>query len=257
MELLEKCKTFKLINFNTDGLMYAVNKSELPMVDAICAEWEKRTRFELETDNIREVWVKDVNNLMFIDTNGKIKTVGGYLNYGIAEKGGWKINNNFTIVKDAVIAYFTYGTPVEETINGCDDIFKFQIVAKAGGGYKSVYRVPPDFEQRKKRWKKEHRYRAINKQGKLVWKEPPMKWSDYDGPRCEVQRVNRVYASTNPNMGTLAKVKSDDDTVGSIGDLPDSCIIDNKNKLTLNDVDRTWYINKAKKYISDYLGVGV
>ena len=250
MELIEKCSTFKLINFNTDGLMYAVNKSELPMVDAICAEWEKRTRFELETDNIKEVWVKDVNNLMFIDTNGKIKTVGGYLNYGIAEKGAWKINNDFTIVKDAVIAYFAYSTPVEETIYGCDDIFKFQIIAKAGGGYKSVFRVPHDFEQRKKAWARENRFRGADGS----WKYPPLKWDNYDGPRSQVQRVNRVYASKNPKMGTLVKVKPDG-TVGKIGGLPESCIIDNKNKLNLNDVDRDWYVNLAKKYISDYLGV--
>lgn len=249
MELIEKCSTFKLINFNTDGLAYAVHESELPLVDSICAEWEKRTRFELETDNIKEMWVKDVNNLMFIDTNGKIKTVGGYLNYGITEKGAWKINNDFTIVKDAVIAYFAYGTPVEETIYGCDDIFKFQIIAKAGGGYKSVFRVPPDFEQRKKAWSRENRFRD----DRSSWKYPSLKWDNYDGPRCQVQRVNRVYASTNPKMGTLVKVKPDG-TVGKIGGLPESCIIDNKNKLTLNDVDRDWYVNLAKKYIGDYLG---
>lgn len=249
MELIQKCKTFKLINFNTDGLAYSVSKKELPLVDEICANWEASTSFELETDNIKEMWVKDVNNLMFIDTNGKIKTVGGYLNYGIAEKGAWKINNDFTIVKDAVIAYFAYGTPVEETIYGCDDIFKFQIIAKAGGGYKSVFRVPPDFEQRKKAWARENRFRDNNG----PWKYPSLKWDNYDGPRCQVQRVNRVYASTNPKMGTLVKVKPDG-TVGKIGGLPESCIIDNKNKLTLNDVDRDWYVNLAKKYISDYLG---
>lgn len=255
IELSMKCKTFKLINFNTDGLMYSVNKAELPMVDHICAEWEKRTRFELETDNIdrNKVWIKDVNNLMFIDVKGKIKTVGGYLNYGISEKGAWKINNDYTIVKDAVIAYFAHGTPVEETIYHCNDIFKFQIIAKAGGGYKSCHRVPPDFEERKRIWQKENRYRAENKHGKQVWVNPPFRWHDYTGPRYDVQRVNRVYASVNPNMGTLVKVKPDG-TVGKIGGLPESCIIDNKNKLTIHDVDKTWYINLAKKYIEDYTG---
>ena len=78
-----------------------------------------------------------------------------------------------------------------------------------------------------------------------------MKWDDYDGPRCEVQRVNRVYASIKPGMGTIAKVKPDG-TIGKIGGLPDNCIIDNKNKLTIHEVDKTWYINLAKKYIEDY-----
>lgn len=253
IELLTECLTLKLLNFNTDGLMYSVDRSELPLVNDICSRWEERTRFELETDHIKEVWIKDVNNLMFIDESDHIKTVGGYLNYGISEKGAFKINNDHTIVKDAVIAYFAHGTPVEETIYGCDDIFKFQIIAKAGGGYTSVFRVPPDYEERKKRWKKANKYQTVNKKGKPVWKEPPMKWHNYDGPRGEVQRVNRVYASVKPNMGTLVKVKPDG-TVGKIGGLPDNCIIDNRNRLTLDDVDREWYVGLAKKYIEDYTG---
>ena len=252
VELIARCPSFKLINFNTDGLMYSVDRVELPLVDEICAAWEKRTRFELETDDIAECWIKDVNNLMFIDTNGKIKTVGGYLNYGIAEKGAWKINNDFTIVKDAVIAYFAHGTPVEETITACNDIFKFQIIAKAGGGYKSVFRVPPNFDELKKQWSKDNRCRSE----KGGWKYPPMKWNNYTGPRGAVQRVNRVYASVNPNMGTLVKVKPDG-TVGKIGGLPESCIIDNKNKLTIDAVDKTWYVALAKKYIEDFVGVYV
>ena len=264
MELIHRCNTFKLLNFNTDGLMYSVDKSELPLVDSICEAWQlpSRSKFELETDSISECWIKDVNNLMFIKTDGKIKTVGGYLNYGIAEKGAWKINNDHTIVKKAVVAYFAHGTPVEKTINDCTDIFDFQIIAKAGGGYKSVFRVPPDFDARKKAWARANRYidevdRYIDSKGRvrerIIWKQPPMKWDDYSGPRCEVQRVNRVYASVNPKMGTLVKVKPDG-TVGKIGGLPTSCIIDNKNKLTLDDVDRSWYIALAKKYIEDYIG---
>jgi len=40
--------------------------------------------------------------------------------------------------------------------------------------------------------------------------------------------------------------------VGKIGGLPDSVIIDNKNKLTLDAVDKSWYVNLARKYIEDY-----
>ena len=129
IELLTECPTLKLLNFNTDGLMYSVDKSELPKVDAICAAWEARVQFELETDEIQKVYIKDVNNLLFVDTDGHVKTVGGYLNYGIAEKGAWKISNDHTIVKKAVVEYFAHGVPVEETILGCDDIKDFQIIA--------------------------------------------------------------------------------------------------------------------------------
>ena len=253
VELITACPSLKLMNFNTDGLMYSVNKTELPIVDHICAEWEKRTSFELETDNIQKVYIKDVNNLLFVDTSGHVKTVGGYLNYGISEKGAWKINNDFTIVKDAVIAYLVKGTPVTDTILSCEDIHKFQIIAKAGGGYEAVHLIPSDFETHKKQWQRENRVRAINRDGKAYWKYPSMKWSDYTGYRMEVQKVNRVYASVEPNRGTLVKVKPDG-TVGRIQNLPDSIVIDNKNELSLDAVNRQWYIDLANKYIGDYLG---
>ena len=170
----------------------------------------------------------------------------------MAPAGAFSINNNHTVVKKAVIEFFVNGTPVEDTIHGCTDIFEFQIIAKAGGGYKSVYRVPADFEARKKQWIKDNRTRDPN--GKLV--PPKFSWDCYDGPRSTVQRVNRVYAAKQPNMGTLVKVKPDG-TVGKIGGLPESVVIDNKNKLTLDQVDKQWYIDLAKKYISDYMGDSV
>ena len=79
MRLLNACNTIKLLNLNTDGLMYSIDKSEVHIVDEIASAWEKQTGFELETDDISKVWLKDVNNLLFIDTKGKVKTVGGYL----------------------------------------------------------------------------------------------------------------------------------------------------------------------------------
>ena len=246
---LAECETIRILQINTDGIMISIEEREMSTVYRINNEWQSEKNLILEEDKIRALYQKDCNNYIVVFENGKIKTKGAYVTYGMSQAGAFKINNDFTIVKDAVIAYFAYNTPVEETIYGCDDIFKFQIIAKAGGGYKSVFRVPPDFEQRKKAWSKENRFRD----NRNAWKYPSMKWDDYTGPRSQVQRVNRVYASTNPKMGTLVKVKPDG-TVGKIGGLPESCIIDNKNKLTLNDVDRDWYVNLAKKYISDYLG---
>ena len=218
MQLLNACKTIKLLNLNTDGLMYSIDKSELHIVDEIASTWEKRTGFELETDDISKVWLKDVNNLLFIDTKGKVKTVGGYLNYGISVKGAWAINNNATIVKQALVEYFVNGTPPEETINGCNDIFAFQLIAKAGSKYREAYHL-------------------------------------VDGVKESVQKVNRVYASKDSRYGKLYKVKNENDSTAKIEMLPEHCIIDNDNKLTIESVDKSWYIELAKKRINDFLGI--
>lgn len=244
MRYLRDTETVRIIQLNTDGIMISIEEREMPIIYRINEEWQTKNLI-LEEDRIQRIVQKDVNNYVMIFENGKVKTKGAYVTYGIAPAGAFSINNNHTIVKKAVVDHFTKGIPVEDTINACTDIFEFQIIAKAGGGYRSVYRVPADFEERKKRWQKENRTPEN--------KNPRFTWDCYDGPRSTAQRVNRVYASKRPNMGTLVKVKADG-TVGKIGGLPESVIIDNKNQLTLDAVDKTWYIELAKKYISDYLG---
>ena len=217
MRLLNACKSIKLLNLNTDGLMYSVDKDELSLVDGICATWEKETRFELETDDISKVWIKDVNNLLLIKTNGSVKTVGGYLNYGISEKGAWSINNNMIIVKKALIEYFVNNTPLEDTINNCEDIFDFQIIAKAGSKYSRAYQL-------------------------------------VNGEEIPVQKVNRVYSTSDTRYGTLIKVKAIDGSKAKIENLPEHCIIDNENQLTIDDIDKEFYINLAKKRLNDFTG---
>lgn len=216
--LLKACETIKLINFNTDGLMYSIDDSEIELSDRIATDWEKETQFELETDDIKEVWIKDVNNLIMVKTDGKVKSIGSYLDYGISNKGAWKINNTMTIVKKALHEYFVNGTPVEDTINNCEDIFEFQIIAKAGTKYKEAYQL-------------------------------------VDGEKISVQKVNRVYATADTRYGKLYKVKAENDSNAKIESLPEHCIIDNDNKLNINDIDKSFYIEVAKKRINDFKGI--
>lgn len=223
---LAECKTVKIIQINTDGVMISFDKSEYDKVRAVNAEWEKRTKFTLEEDNIRKVVQKDVNNYIIIKEDGSTKVKGGYLSYGISAAGAWNINNNATIIKKAVAEYLANGVPVEDTILGCDDIFEFQLIAKAGAKFKEAYHI-------------------------------------VDGKKIPVQKVNRVYATKDERYGTLGKVKTvvceddkDEQTRSQkIESLPEHCIIDNDNHLTIADVDKDFYIAVAKKRINDFLGI--
>lgn len=217
MNLIKSCRTIKLLNFNTDGVMYEIDVSELGIVDKVCCEWESITGFELETDDISEVWIKDVNNLLFTKSDGSVKKVGGYLNYGISEKGAWNINNNYTIVKKALSDYFVNGTPVEKTIYSSDRLLDFQLVAKAGGKYSAAF----------------HQIH-----GELV----------------EVQKVNRVYASSDWTNGTLYKRHRETGSIEKIAGLPTWCVVDNDNSLNIDAIDREWYVRLAKRYVQDFLG---
>jgi len=215
---LEACDTVKIIQTNTDGVLISVDDSELPKIHAVNREWEERTGFTLEEDKVRKVVQANVNNYIMVMFDGQVKTKGGYVTYGIAPAGAWNVNNDYVIVKKAIIDYFVKDKPVEETILACDNILEFQYIAKAGGKYSHVYHI-------------------------------------VNGNKIQVQKVNRVYATKDWRMGTLYKVHVETGRPSKIGGLPANCIIDNKNELTIEAVDKDHYVQKAKKMIDDYLGV--
>ena len=208
----------RIVQLNTDGIMIEFDESQYDQVQEILAEWQSRTGFELEEDCIAQIAQKDVNNYVEVQPNGKFKTKGGYLVRGIAKAGAFNVNNNATIVAKALVEYFVNGTPPEDTINDCDDIFQFQIIAKAGAKYREAYHM-------------------------------------VDGEKVPVQKVNRIYATANPRYGKLFKVKAENDAEAKIEMLPEHCIIDNDNHLTIADVDKQFYIDMAKKRINDFMGI--
>lgn len=208
----------KIVQLNTDGIMLECDRDQLELVDSICEEWQSRTGFELETDSVSKIAQKDVNNYVEVQADGKSKAKGGYLVKGISTVGAFNINNSCCIVATALKEYFVNGTPVEETINNCTDIFQFQIIAKAGAKYREAYHMVDDV------------------------KEP-------------VQKVNRVYATADERYGKLFKVKAEDDSTAKIEMLPEHCIIDNDNQLSISDVDKSFYIEMAKKRVNDFKGI--
>ncbi len=216
---LKACDTVKIIQTNTDGVLISVDDSELPKIHAVNREWEERTGFTLEEDKVRKVVQANVNNYIMVMLDGRVKTKGSYVTYGIAPAGAWKVNNDYVIVKKAIIDYFVKDKPVEETILTSDNIHEFQYIAKAGKKYSHVYHI-------------------------------------VDGKKVPVQKVNRVYATKGKRYGTLYKVHKETGRPAKIEDLPKHCIIDNRNELNIRDIDKEHYIEKAKKMIGDFIGDG-
>ena len=222
LELAEHCfqeiESLRIVQLNTDGIMVECHPKDLGKLDEICEEWQTRTGFELETDSVIRIAQKDVNNYVEAQPDGSTKAKGSYLVKGIAPAGAFNINNSCCIVATALKEYYVNGAPVEDTINGCDDIFQFQIIAKAGVKYREAYHL-------------------------------------VDGEQVPVQRVNRVYATADERYGKLFKVKAENDSTAKIEMLPEHCIIDNDNHLTIADVDKQFYIDMAKKRVNDFLGI--
>ena len=160
---------------------------------------------------------KDVNNYVEVPFEGDPKIKGGVLVRGIAPAGAFNINNNACVVAKAVKDYLAYGVPVEETIMRCDRLLDFQLVAKAGSKYGDALH-------------------------------------EVDGQMEVVQKVNRVYATEDHRCGTLYKIHLGTGNPVKIAGLPAKCVVDNDNHLTIDVVDRDWYIRLARRYVRDFLG---
>lgn len=216
--LLQDCPTLRIVQLNTDGIMVSLDNSDIPAYEAITEEWQTRTGFELEEDMIRKIVQKDVNNYVEIPLEGDPKIKGGVLVRGIAPAGAFNINNNAVAVAKAVKDCLAYGTPVRETIEGDDNLMDFQIVAKAGSKYTGAFH-------------------------------------DVNGEMKPVQKVNRVYAARDYRLGTLYKRHGASGNLVKQAGLPFHSAVDNDNSLTLDAVDKEWYIREAERYVRDFLGI--
>lgn len=236
--LLDEVPTLKVIQLNTDGIMCSFDRIHQAHWDAILTEWQQRTGFTLEEDVIKMIVQKDVNNYIEMPERGEPKVKGGYLVRGLVTNGNvdfksmgfhnwqnlaggaFKINNNCTIVSKAVIDYISKGIPVEDTIRACKDLIEFQIIAK-------------------------------------TWAKCGNAYHKVFGEMVEVQRVNRVYATDQWEFGTLYMMDPDAQDYRKVTGVPEHLLVDNDNHLSIDILDRDWYIRLAKRYCNDFLGIKV
>lgn len=234
--LARQCETIDFVNINTDGIMFTINRSEIQLSEEIIKEWSKITRFEMERDDFVKVIQKDVNNYIGITPEGKFKTKGGYVS--LYDGGSFK-TNSLQIIHKAIVDYLVSGIDPEKTINDCEDVFAFQQIIKTGGTYEGSYQY-------------------IN------------------GERFPIQKVNRIYAVKDPKYGQVVKGKwitekrTKDKATGKmistpveppiwsetiISECPEHAFIDNENILTVEDLDKDYYIEMAKRRIDKYINI--
>lgn len=233
---LKKIPTVEMISLNTDAVMFMVDEEYLDQSKQVLLDWQHLTKLELEEDDIQKIIMRDVNNYVEI-----VKT--GDNDYEVHYKGGlfsgkhdfkwdkenYKFNytfsddlksNSLTICAEAILKELLFDIPCEETINKCDDIFRFQMISHLGSTY--MYMVQQDGAE---------------------YTQLP-------------QRNNRIYAGKVKN-GMIYKVKENKDGTlryDKLANCPPNPIIDNKNKLGINDINKKWYITYAKQKINDFIG---
>lgn len=210
IEKLEAVPGFELVQSNTDGLIVSIPDTDeaFYMADDICFEWEKRTGMKLVFDVITEIYQKDVNNYVFRFEDGKIERKGAYV------QEATPLKNDLTIVNTALVEYMMNGTPVEETINNCNDLNLFQKVVKVSSKYLCAW---------------------------------------HNGRRQQ-EKTFRVFASADTRDGSIYKQKTEGATLEKFANTPAHCTIYNYQITpeTRLKLDKRYYIELAKKRLKDY-----
>ena len=215
IEHLEIIPEFRLIQSNTDGLIIQIPDTDeaFDMLDDICYEWETRCSTEhcdilLETDQIYKIYQKDVNNYLWVDLDGGIERKGAYV------KELNRLDYDLPIINKALVEYMVNNTPVENTINSCEELIEFQKLVKLSSKYEYV---------------------------------------EHNGTRYDY-KCYRVFASMDPKDGRILKCRSGNNPAkfgntpdqcfienGNVHNMP----IPKK-------LDKQYYIDLAKKRLSDF-----
>lgn len=208
-------KDLKVVMGNTDGFTIECSQDDLSAVFEIVNEWQNRTGLVLEQDKgVKRLVQKNVNNYIEVKGDGSLKLTGE-LKRGVEQKTGFRVNNNAPVICDAVINYVLNGSPIEETILNCSDIKRFQYITNTGNSGNC--------------------FTIIN------------------GQTVELGPVNRIYASKDTRADTVY-VSSQNGRICKIKDIPEHCVIDNNNQLSVNDIDVNHYISVACKLAESYIG---
>lgn len=127
IETLER-RGIPVVSANTDGIVIKCPKAKYGLLNAIVLDWEIATGFETEETRYRALYSRDVNNYIAIGVDGKVKAKGAFAAAGLQK------NPSNEVCIDAVTAYLRDGTPIEDTIDACDDVRKFVTIRQVRGG---------------------------------------------------------------------------------------------------------------------------
>ena len=214
LDLIEHIEPYcELIQNNTDGIIIRLNdyENDFDVIDKIVSDWESRTGMKMDFDTFfGEIFQKDVNNYLLIDREtGAMKVKGAYV------KKLSPLDYDLPILNKAVVDYMVNGTPVEKTINDCNDLKEFQLVSKISSKYSHI-----------------------------LYGDTPIK-----------EKCIRIFASKNESDAGVSKVHATTGRPAKLQNSPEHCFIfnDEVNGVKVpNKLDKQWYIDFAHKRLKDF-----
>lgn len=115
-ELLLTVEGVRLVQINTDGLTIIIPDGKREQVGTLYRQWAEATRLNLETKDYKEMYIRDVNNYIAVDSDGKRKRKGCY-----EPQKQWHQNQSMPIIRRAAEACMVDGADIEDFIRANDD----------------------------------------------------------------------------------------------------------------------------------------
>ena len=134
LTLIESLEMFDIpvVSANTDGIVVKCRRDMLVIRDAILAEWQAKTGYDLESSEYSALYSRDVNNYIAVKADGSVKLKGIFAP-PIPTASNWPAPGG-NICVTALVNWITQNVDVETTIRQCTDIREFLYIRAVRGG---------------------------------------------------------------------------------------------------------------------------
>jgi len=124
-EALFEIEGIQLVQVNTDGLTVRVRRSDVLRVERVKADWQMRTKLQLEQALYKAMFVRDVNNYIGLFSDGTTKRKGAY-----EWKADWHQNAGALVVPKVAEKVLVENAPIRETVENWPDRMDFMLRTK-------------------------------------------------------------------------------------------------------------------------------
>jgi hypothetical protein len=210
--------SIEVVSANTDGITARVHRDKLVKYYDMCNEWQSLHNLNLEFQKVEKVFYRDVSNYFMQLEGGKIKTKGLFNNVNVGK------HPDYQCVQHAIIAHVCDGVDIAESIANNNNINDYLKLCKIGKLAKNRVVDP---------------------------KKPTL---------FEIVSYDRhgFYDSDYRYLGTivrLAKLKKSGSVFKSSSAFKDGegvTHIGDTNALTIDMIDKSWYVRKAQDTLKKY-----
>lgn len=135
-ERLAAVPTLQVIQANTDGITYYIDRQHEPIAEQICRDWEALTHLVLEDVDYNRMFIADVNSYVAEDMEGNLKQKGRYWypdpldhfnSISQSQPPAWHKDLGNIVSIRAAVASMVHGIDVETYIRTHSDPFDFML----------------------------------------------------------------------------------------------------------------------------------